>query len=67
MEEINQDIGDWFKDYLVDSGYTVSCMSLSDVICHGSIIHPYHNFFAIAAFGLGPDQASDNVCISGTQ
>jgi len=22
VEEISQDIGDWFKDYLVDSGYT---------------------------------------------
>ena len=26
VEEINRDIGEWFKDYLVDSGYTVSLL-----------------------------------------
>jgi hypothetical protein len=34
VEEINHDVGEWFKDYLVDNGYTVSS-------CHMELLHDY--------------------------
>ena len=38
VETINQEIGKWFADYLVGSGYTVSKLNLSIFVILGNII-----------------------------